>query len=550
MGSFMPKRNVLIVDDDPLIISILEKEIQRTFYQTHLASDGKTALEIFKNHDISIALVDVKLPDIDGFKLLESFKKDNPECEVIMVTGYGNQDIAITALRKGAIDYIEKPIDVNVLNAALGRAYERIRQEESLDYKNMILIIDDEQEVIGYLARYLKSEGYGVFSAVSGEEGLNIITTNKIDVVLTDINMKGMNGIDVVVNAKKLYSDIETIVMTGFKDTTMAVAALRAGASGYLTKPINLDELLLEINKATERINLNRNKLYRNRELKISSEIIMKMNEELERRIDERSKELSQTQSQLFQTSKLATLGEMSAGLAHEINQPLGGIALVAMNLRKLHERNRLDDEELLSGLRDIDASVKRMTKIIQHIRTFARQEALKFVEVEINGTIDSALSLLAEQLRLHQIEIELHLDPEGVRVAGEPYQLEQVWINLISNARDAVDEKYLQMKTNRTLPEGYKKTIKIATKYNEETGSAEVCFTDNGLGISDENIKRVLEPFFTTKEVGKSTGLGLSISYGIIENHKGSINIESQEGETTSVIITLPTDTKGEENG
>jgi len=153
------------------------------------------------------------------------------------------------------------------------------------------------------------------------------------------------------------------------------------------------------------------------------------MNEELERRIDERSKELSQTQSQLFQTSKLATLGEMSAGLAHEINQPLGGIALICANIKKAIQRDKFSIPMLQEDIADIEKSIQRMTRVIQHMRTFARQDTLRFIEVDVPSTINSAMSLLGEQLRLHEIEVVLDFPNELPKTHREPFQLEQVWI-------------------------------------------------------------------------------------------------------------------------
>ena len=279
------------------------------------------------------------------------------------------------------------------------------------------------------------------------------------------------------------------------------------------------------------------------RSVTLKSEIISEMNEELERKIEERSKELSQTQAQLFQTSKLATLGEMSAGLAHEMNQPLGGISLVAKHLRKLMGREALSREEIESGLRDIETSVKRMSKIIQHIRTFARQDTLSFIRVDANETIDSTLSLLGEQLRLYAIEVVLELDPALPKITGEPYQLEQVWINLIGNARDAMDEKEKQISDGKLQITDYKKRLNISTIHNSqsEMPSVEVSISDNGVGLNEEQKEKIFEPFFTTKEVGKATGLGLSISHGIVESHKGKIELESKEYEGTTVRVILP---------
>jgi len=540
----MKTRTILVVDDDKIIREQLQKELKRSFFKTLMAADGKTAMETFGRDEIDIVILDVKLPDIDGLEVLESIKAKKPDCEVIVITGLGTQEIAIQSLRRGAIDYIEKPIEIDELTAALGRAQEKLSEREELTYKYRLLVIDDEEEIVKRLKKVLEKEGYEVVGAYNGKDGLNIIQNTKTDVLITDIKMKDMDGIEVLERAKELYQDIEGIVITGFKEQDLAIRALRAGAIDYITKPVNLDKLLFSVEKAIERINLNRDRLYRSRELKISSEIISKMNEELERRIQERSKELHKTQAQLFQTSKLATLGEMSAGLAHEINQPLGGISLVARHLSKLKERGQLSEEEIESGLSDIETSVKRMSKIIQHIRTFARQDTLSFIQVDANETIDSGLSLLGEQLRLHAIEVMLELDTALPKITGEPYQLEQVWINLIGNARDALDEKEKQISDGRFQITDYKKCLNISTIYNTESEipCVEVRIRDNGIGLSKEQEERVFEPFFTTKEIGTAMGLGLSISHGIIESHKGKIELESKQNEGTTVRIILPT--------
>ncbi|MBF0519218.1 MAG: response regulator [Nitrospirae bacterium] len=533
---------VLIVDDDKMTSSLLEKELLRGFFTVFTAPDGKSALEKIETTNACILLIDVNLPDINGIELIKKVKAKKPECEIIIITGYGTQDIAIQSLKHGALDYIEKPINIEELFAALGRAQEKLTERSSLFTKNTLLIIDDDEVVIKRLKRFFESEGYEVFTAPSGLKGLEIIEFSKIDVVISDINMSDMDGIEVITAAKKYYQDIECIMVTGANDDEHAIRSLRAGAIDYLTKPVNLDELLFSVKRAIERINLNRTRLYRSRELKISSEIISKMNEELERRIQERSSELSKMQVQLFQTSKLATLGEMSAGLAHEINQPLGGIALVAKSFRKLLEHGGLTEYEIVSGLDDIESSVKRMTKIIQHIRTFARQDTLKFIRVDVIDTIEAAFSLLDEQLRLHEIAVIKDFEPSTPSIIGEPYQLEQVWINLITNARDAMDEKDKQIYDARIESCVYNKCLKVTVKYDIDADSVVVIVADNGMGMSQKVRERVLEPFFTTKEVGQATGLGLSISYGIINNHKGRIEIESMENDHTTIKVILPT--------
>lgn len=253
----------------------------------------------------------------------------------------------------------------------------------------------------------------------------------------------------------------------------------------------------------------------------------------LKKQIEREKEKFKEIQSQLIQTSKLATLGEMSAGLAHEINQPLSGITLTAKNLRKLMERDCLTGEEIKSALGDIDTSIDRITKIIQHVRAFARQDTFNFVQVDVQEPIENALGLLGEQLRLHEIEVIKEYSSNSCRTKGEPYQLEQVIINLISNASDAMDGK-----GNKGI-KGYRKKLILKT----EIVKNEICISiiDNGIGMSKEEKDRIFEPFFTTKETDKAMGLGMSISYGIIETHHGRIELESIKDEGTTVKVFLP---------
>ncbi|MBE3113282.1 MAG: response regulator [Actinobacteria bacterium] len=535
------ERAVLIVDDDHIVCKELEKELRRNYFSTYIAYTGTDALEILNKKKFDVILLDVKIPDINGLKLLKQVKEKWTNCEVIIMTGYGSQEVAIQALHNGAIDYLEKPIKLDELNTALGRALEKLAEKEELIYRSSVLVVDDDKEFTQKIKNFLNKEGYNIFTAHDGIKGLEIINGNKIDVVLTDIKMSGMDGIKLLEKSKELHKDIEVIMMTGYGDEELAVKALRRGAINYLRKPIDLNELCIAIEKAIEKIVLYRNQLYRNRELKISKEIISKMNEELERKIRERTLKLSQTQTQLFQTSKLATLGEMSTGLAHELNQPLTGISLIAANIRKLIKMKLLKEKELEEAVKDIEENVRRMSNVISHIRTFARQDTLKFAHMDINDSIKGALNLLGEQLRLQDIKVIKELSNNLPMIEGERYQIEQVVINIISNARDALDDKG---RWDKKRLKDWSKTITIKTAMQKNYKKEDcVCIhvSDNGTGMSPEVKQKMFEPFFTTKEVGKATGLGMSISYGIVQSHKGMIYVDSKEGEGNAVSVELP---------
>lgn len=529
------KRTVLIVDDERTVCEELQKYFRRNFFSTYVAYTGQKALKIAGERNIDVLLLDVRMPDIDGLELLKQFKA-KLNCEAIIMTGHGSQEIAIQALRWGAIDYLEKPIDQQVLDAAVGRALEKLAEKEKLVYRISVLIVDDDRQFTQNLKKILQKEGYDVLTADDGLMGLEIASTNKIDVILTDIKMPGMDGIQLLEKAKNLYRDLEVIVITGYGEEELAVKSLRKGAISYLHKPISLEELCIEIERAVERISLYRNQLYRHRELKINTEIISKMNEELERRVTERTHELAQTQAQLFQTSKLATLGEMSAGLAHELNQPLTGISLITVNTRRLMEKGLLTGEEMKEAMLDIEQNVRRMSNVITHIRTFARQDTFKPCQMNVNESIENALGLLGEQLRLREIEVTRELASDLPNIIGEPYQIEQVAINLLTNARDALEEK------GKWEPEKLKdwsKKLKIKTALKGGCVCLEV--SDNGIGMSYETRQKIFDPFFTTKEVGRATGLGLSISHGIVQNHKGKMNVKSDLGKGTTVSVKFP---------
>ena len=256
--------------------------------------------------------------------------------------------------------------------------------------------------------------------------------------------------------------------------------------------------------------------------------------------------ELKESTALLLHTERMSALGELTAGVAHECNQPLTGIYFAVANIKRLTEKGLLTEKEIKESIEDVDTNAQRMSRIINHIRTFARQDTLKSVAMNVNDSINGALNLLGEQLRLHNIKVIKKIDPDLPLIKGEPYQIEQVIINIISNARDALDEKSTWGK-NKLKDWSMKIIIGSKLLKNHENNEC-VCVyvSDNGTGLVPEVKQKMFEPFFTTKEVGKATGLGLSISYGIIQSHKGKIDVETRKGEGTTVSIKFPIKMKG----
>jgi len=242
--------------------------------------------------------------------------------------------------------------------------------------------------------------------------------------------------------------------------------------------------------------------------------------------MERREHELRDKQEQLVQAGKLATLGELTTGVAHELNNPLNNIGLYVGNVIDRIRLGADDAEPLVSDLEKAMEQVRKATEIISHLRTFGRAARVSIEQVDVDDVIERSLLLVHEQLRLRGIEVELELCPEELLVVANPIQLEQVFINLLTNARDAlVDSK--------------RKTIRIASSRDGE--KIRIAFSDTGPGIPLELQQRIFDPFFTTKEVGTGTGLGLSITYSILKEYGGEISVDSRPGKGAMFLVELP---------
>ena len=242
--------------------------------------------------------------------------------------------------------------------------------------------------------------------------------------------------------------------------------------------------------------------------------------------IQRREQELRDKQEQLVQAGKLATLGELTTGVAHELNNPLNNTALFVGNAIDLIELGTADKGRIIRELGQALQQVRKATEIISHLRTFGRAAPVSREPISLRQAIERALSLMREQLRLREIEVTVDLGAEDPVVLANSIQLEQVFINLLTNARDAVADSP-------------RKAIRISASLGPT--AVEIAFADTGHGIAPGLEQRIFDPFFTTKEVGKGTGLGLSITYGIIKEHGGTISVVSQPGEGATFLIQLP---------
>ena len=248
-----------------------------------------------------------------------------------------------------------------------------------------------------------------------------------------------------------------------------------------------------------------------------------------------------EAEQQLIQASKMSTLGEMASGVAHELNQPLAILKTISNLLMRKATRNQQVEPKVLKEMAEgVDTHVNRASKIIEHMREFGRKSDMKTMPVQVNEVLRRGFDFFSRQLTLRNISVEWNLNSHLPIIKADSNRLEQVVINLLINARDAIEERWKD-----SVPLADDKKIYITTDFTDEHVIIEVC--DTGPGIPDPIQGRLFEPFFTTKDVGKGTGLGLSISYGIIKDYNGTISASTKEDLGACFTITFPRGDVGE---
>jgi PAS domain S-box-containing protein len=241
-----------------------------------------------------------------------------------------------------------------------------------------------------------------------------------------------------------------------------------------------------------------------------------------------------ETETKLIQAGKMATLGEMAAGVAHELNQPLNAIKLGSDFLQTMIEHHRaIPEQDLQAVAGDISKEVDRAAGIINHLRDFGRKSSVTRQRIDINRPLRGVFTILGQQLKVHGIQVITDLDEHLPSVLADENRIEQVLVNLINNARDAIEAKRA---AGDARGEGT-----LTVRSFAENDRVVVTVSDTGSGIPAAIVDRVFEPFFTTKEVGKGTGLGLSISYGIVRDYEGTIDFETREGDGSTFRLSFP---------
>jgi PAS domain S-box-containing protein len=250
----------------------------------------------------------------------------------------------------------------------------------------------------------------------------------------------------------------------------------------------------------------------------------------LELMVEERTRQLRETHGKLLHQDKMSSLGKLSASVVHEINNPIAGILNLIMLMKRIVTEDAIGADQMDQFIKYLDlmeTETQRTSRIVSNLLTFARQSKMELRRLDLNRLIDQTILLNANQLKLDGIKVVKHFEPNLPEMVGSEDQLQQVFMNLVSNAAEAM--------------EGTGGTLRIETRHTLQDGRIHVIFTDTGIGIPEESCSKLFEPFFTTKKKGKGVGLGLSVAYGIVKELGGSIFVKSQPGEGSAFHIKLP---------
>ena len=404
--------------------------------------------------------------------------------------------------------------------------------------KTKILIVDDSRSVRSMLATVLEADGYMTVTAKDGLEALDkAVADSTIDLIVSDFNMPKMDGIQLIKSLRQRGMDVPIIMVTSVSSISVAVDALSSGAIDYVLKDENLDEtIIITVKRALEKHQLIRSNLH------------------LEKLVEHEVRKNREKDALLLQKDKMASIGQLAAGVAHEINNPMGFIMsnlgtlgkYAAVELQYLHALEKVlktfCPEEQQAELEDLSTRLdlpfiledlslliseslegaERVRRIVLDLKDFARLDEDSIKETDLNHCVQSTVNIVRNEIR-YVAELDLQLGAIPLVICN-PQQINQVIANLLVNAAQAIEERG-----------------RITVNTTHDGDQVLLTVTDTGHGIPAEIRTRIFDPFFTTKDVGKGTGLGLSISYNIVRKHGGEISVESELGVGTSFTVRLP---------
>jgi two-component system NtrC family sensor kinase len=559
------RRSILLIEDSDTQALLLSDVLESEGMAVHRSVTAEDGLEYLRANRPDLVVVDYHLPGMQGDEFCRLLRANVALASIplLILTEDTKSNAEQRGLDCGADDYLAKATDSDVLLARIDLLLRRSparapasTNEASFFKAQQILVVDDSPTYLMLLEDELRREGYGVTAVADGLAALDAVRHREFDCIVIDLVMPGMDGIQLCQRVSELRGHaralLPILIVTSRGTKEKMMEALEAGADDFVEKASDSTVL-----KARIRTLLRRKALHdeqerihrelRDKELELVSERAerktaqarARLAEQLEsanRELENANRELKEAHVQVLQSAKMASLGELVAGIAHEVNNPLAfsmshlgtiAAALDVIVAEADDSLSKLGAAKLAKARQragDVLEGLKRVQELMTKLRTFSRLDEGTFKFADIDECIESTLPLIRHRLS-DDIEIATNYAADN-RLYCAPGLINQVVLNLLTNAVDAIGERG---------------RIEVTT--HREDGAFCVSVADSGPGVPEALLHRVFDPFFTTKDVGKGTGMGLAISYKIVERHRGRIEICQSELGGAKFVLRIPID-------
>jgi len=505
---------IVLIDDEEDIRDVMTVTLEDAGYQVVAAQDGASGLQCCQQFLPQIVITDIRMPGMDGIQVLEYLKENHADIEVIVVTAFGEMELAIRALQLDASDFITKPINDDTLHLALKRARERYSSRKQLT-EYTALLEKEKAQTSQQLLKNIRFQRNLIESSMDG-----ILACDPNGLVLTfNRSMEEMSGYDrtVVIGCMLLSGFFPDDCEQRFREALTGPAfGGRHRLTFHETSLIGVDDRRIPV--------------------QISAAVLMDQGRENGlvcfikdlRETRKLEREIAH-QARILHQDKMMSLGRLAASVVHEINNPLSGILNYVRLMIRLLNRGALEPEQhqkFQRYLELVEHETSRCSQIISSLLTFSRKSPPEFGQVSLEELIQRSILLSQHKIELSNIQLKESVPNSLPPVSGDFNQLQQCVINLIFNAIDA-------------MPGGG--TLEVSAGSDSGKPDVWIAVKDTGQGISPQDLPHIFDPFFTSKKEGYGVGLGLSTVYGIVEHHKGTIAVDSKIGDGSVFTIRLP---------
>jgi len=500
----MKMNKILLIDDEEDILDVLSLSLRSDGYEVFTSTSGEKGLEEIEKESPSIVLTDLKMPGMDGLDVLERVKATNPDIEVIVITGHGDMDSAIDALRYGASDFVNKPVSEAALHIALKRAREKIVIREklrayTLDLENMCQIaIGEVKRKSDFQDKLITSSNDGIVA--TDENGIVVIFNPEAEAIF------GIPRIDVV--RKAYYADL-------FPAEIADVFGLMFD-NGKKMGDVGWKEVIIHQNESDVPVRFSATLLYDGEDIIGSVGFFQDLSE------------INRLESELVKSERLAAIGQTVSRLAHYIKNILaglkGGTYIVNISLDKN------DTDKLRTGWHMVERNIGRISYLVADLLAYSREREPEYRICLPNDIVEDVCELLDGMAMENQIEVERDFDPSIKEISMDPDMVHRILLNLVSNAVDACIFDLDETKQHK---------VRVGARL-EGDNLIRFEVADNGCGMREEIKKKIFSAFFSTKG-GKGTGLGLLVVQKLVQEHNGIIDILSELGEGSTFIVRLP---------